>query len=72
MSRNHTLHRRLCYDKRYKYSVGVVISVLLNDDAAIRNTCECLLLLHIREKNFEEFSKHLKGLVELYKLPGDK
>ncbi|KAL7372722.1 hypothetical protein ABVT39_021450 [Epinephelus coioides] len=24
-----------------------------------------------REKNFEEFSKHLKGLVELYKLPGD-
>ncbi|KAG8008673.1 Mediator of RNA polymerase II transcription subunit 1 [Nibea albiflora] len=31
-----------------------------------------LLLLHIREKNFEEFSKHLKGLVELYKLPGDK
>lgn len=31
-----------------------------------------LLPLHIREKNFEEFSKHLKGLVELYKLPGDK
>lgn len=25
-----------------------------------------------REKNFDEFSKHLKGLVELYKLPGDK
>lgn len=25
-----------------------------------------------REKNFEEFSKHLKGLVDLYKLPGDK
>uniref|UniRef100_A0A7N8X9M9 Mediator of RNA polymerase II transcription subunit 1 n=1 Tax=Mastacembelus armatus TaxID=205130 RepID=A0A7N8X9M9_9TELE len=25
----------------------------------------------IREKNFEEFSKHLKGLVDLYKLPGD-
>lgn len=25
-----------------------------------------------REKNFEEFSKHLKGLVNLYKLPGDK
>ncbi|CAK6956668.1 mediator of RNA polymerase II transcription subunit 1 [Scomber scombrus] len=26
---------------------------------------------HLREKNFEEFSKHLKGLVDLYKLPGD-
>lgn len=29
------------------------------------------LIKHLREKNFEEFSKHLKGLVELYKLPGD-
>ncbi|KAJ0060387.1 hypothetical protein NL108_010164, partial [Boleophthalmus pectinirostris] len=29
------------------------------------------LIRHLREKNFEEFSKHLKGLVELYKLPGD-
>ncbi|KAL6094955.1 med1 [Pungitius sinensis] len=29
------------------------------------------LIQHLREKNFEEFSKHLKGLVELYKLPGD-
>lgn len=31
-----------------------------------------LSLTCIREKNFEEFSKHLKGLVNLYKLPGDK
>uniref|UniRef100_A0AAX7TGX1 Mediator of RNA polymerase II transcription subunit 1 n=1 Tax=Astatotilapia calliptera TaxID=8154 RepID=A0AAX7TGX1_ASTCA len=30
------------------------------------------LFQHLREKNFEEFSKHLKGLVDLYKLPGDK
>ncbi|XP_041830067.1 mediator of RNA polymerase II transcription subunit 1 [Melanotaenia boesemani] len=29
------------------------------------------LFQHLREKNFEEFSKHLKGLVDLYKLPGD-
>uniref|UniRef100_A0A3Q1KD49 Mediator of RNA polymerase II transcription subunit 1 n=1 Tax=Anabas testudineus TaxID=64144 RepID=A0A3Q1KD49_ANATE len=29
------------------------------------------LIQHLREKNFEEFSKHLKGLVDLYKLPGD-
>ncbi|KAM9462396.1 mediator of RNA polymerase II transcription subunit 1 [Clarias gariepinus] len=29
------------------------------------------LIQHLREKNFEEFSKHLKGLVNLYKLPGD-
>ncbi|KAG7492268.1 hypothetical protein MATL_G00012610 [Megalops atlanticus] len=29
------------------------------------------LVQHLREKNFEEFSKHLKGLVNLYKLPGD-
>uniref|UniRef100_A0A8D3BEE1 Mediator of RNA polymerase II transcription subunit 1 n=1 Tax=Scophthalmus maximus TaxID=52904 RepID=A0A8D3BEE1_SCOMX len=29
------------------------------------------LIRHLREKNFEEFSKHLKGLVDLYKLPGD-
>lgn len=26
---------------------------------------------HLREKNFDEFSKHLRGLVNLYKLPGD-
>uniref|UniRef100_A0A3P9J2F7 Mediator of RNA polymerase II transcription subunit 1 n=1 Tax=Oryzias latipes TaxID=8090 RepID=A0A3P9J2F7_ORYLA len=26
----------------------------------------------LRNKAFEEFSKHLKGLVDLYKLPGDK
>lgn len=25
-----------------------------------------------RDKNFDEFSKHLKGLVNLYNLPGDK
>ncbi len=25
-----------------------------------------------RDKHFDEFSKHLKGLVNLYKLPGDK
>ncbi len=25
-----------------------------------------------RDKNFDEFSRHLKGLVNLYKLPGDK
>uniref|UniRef100_A0A674AG63 Mediator of RNA polymerase II transcription subunit 1 n=1 Tax=Salmo trutta TaxID=8032 RepID=A0A674AG63_SALTR len=30
------------------------------------------LIQHLRDKNFEEFSKHLKGLVNLYKLPGDK
>uniref|UniRef100_A0A3Q3GHS8 Mediator of RNA polymerase II transcription subunit 1 n=1 Tax=Kryptolebias marmoratus TaxID=37003 RepID=A0A3Q3GHS8_KRYMA len=29
------------------------------------------LIQHLREKNFEEFSKHLKGLVDLYRLPGD-
>uniref|UniRef100_A0A8C5D353 Mediator of RNA polymerase II transcription subunit 1 n=1 Tax=Gadus morhua TaxID=8049 RepID=A0A8C5D353_GADMO len=29
------------------------------------------LIQHLREKNFEEFSKHLKGLVNLYKVPGD-
>ncbi|XP_037133931.1 mediator of RNA polymerase II transcription subunit 1 [Syngnathus acus] len=29
------------------------------------------LIQHLRDKNFEEFSKHLKGLVDLYKLPGD-
>ncbi|XP_062364237.1 mediator of RNA polymerase II transcription subunit 1 [Cinclus cinclus] len=29
------------------------------------------LVQHLREKNFDEFSKHLKGLVNLYKLPGD-
>ncbi|XP_068023196.1 mediator of RNA polymerase II transcription subunit 1 [Melanerpes formicivorus] len=29
------------------------------------------LVQHLREKNFEEFSKHLRGLVNLYKLPGD-
>uniref|UniRef100_H2LWC7 Mediator of RNA polymerase II transcription subunit 1 n=1 Tax=Oryzias latipes TaxID=8090 RepID=H2LWC7_ORYLA len=29
------------------------------------------LIQHLREKKFEEFSKHLKGLVDLYKLPGD-
>uniref|UniRef100_A0A665T6D2 Mediator of RNA polymerase II transcription subunit 1 n=1 Tax=Echeneis naucrates TaxID=173247 RepID=A0A665T6D2_ECHNA len=29
------------------------------------------LIQHLREKNFEEFSEHLKGLVDLYKLPGD-
>uniref|UniRef100_A0A8K9UF93 Mediator of RNA polymerase II transcription subunit 1 n=1 Tax=Oncorhynchus mykiss TaxID=8022 RepID=A0A8K9UF93_ONCMY len=26
---------------------------------------------YLQDKNFEEFSKHLKGLVNLYKLPGD-
>ncbi|NXJ72363.1 MED1 polymerase, partial [Rostratula benghalensis] len=30
-----------------------------------------LLPLLFREKNFDEFSKHLRGLVNLYKLPGD-
>lgn len=30
------------------------------------------LLCTCREKNFDEFSKHLKGLVNLYNLPGDK
>ncbi|XP_039372183.1 mediator of RNA polymerase II transcription subunit 1 isoform X1 [Mauremys reevesii] len=29
------------------------------------------LVQQLREKNFDEFSKHLKGLVNLYKLPGD-
>uniref|UniRef100_A0A8D0GP18 Mediator of RNA polymerase II transcription subunit 1 n=1 Tax=Sphenodon punctatus TaxID=8508 RepID=A0A8D0GP18_SPHPU len=29
------------------------------------------LVQHLREKNFDKFSKHLKGLVNLYKLPGD-
>ncbi|KAJ3581379.1 hypothetical protein NHX12_016713, partial [Muraenolepis orangiensis] len=29
------------------------------------------LIQHLSEKNFEEFSKHLKGLVNLYKIPGD-
>ncbi|XP_056627467.1 mediator of RNA polymerase II transcription subunit 1 isoform X2 [Triplophysa dalaica] len=29
------------------------------------------LIQHLRDKNFDEFSKHLKGLVNLYKLPGD-
>ncbi|XP_064895225.1 mediator of RNA polymerase II transcription subunit 1 [Columba livia] len=29
------------------------------------------LVQHLREKNFDEFSKHLRGLVNLYKLPGD-
>ncbi|XP_078280526.1 mediator of RNA polymerase II transcription subunit 1 isoform X2 [Rhinoraja longicauda] len=29
------------------------------------------LVQYLREKNFLEFSKHLKGLVNLYKLPGD-
>ncbi|XP_069093553.1 mediator of RNA polymerase II transcription subunit 1 [Pleurodeles waltl] len=29
------------------------------------------LVQQLREKNFEEFSQHLKGLVNLYKLPGD-
>uniref|UniRef100_A0A8C7FSR9 Mediator of RNA polymerase II transcription subunit 1 n=1 Tax=Oncorhynchus kisutch TaxID=8019 RepID=A0A8C7FSR9_ONCKI len=36
------------------------------------NPASCLeLIQHLRDKNFEEFSKHLKGLVNLYKLPGD-
>uniref|UniRef100_A0A3Q2QRB4 Mediator of RNA polymerase II transcription subunit 1 n=1 Tax=Fundulus heteroclitus TaxID=8078 RepID=A0A3Q2QRB4_FUNHE len=30
------------------------------------------LIQHLSEKNFEAFSKHLKGLVDLYRLPGDK
>uniref|UniRef100_A0A1D5R259 Mediator of RNA polymerase II transcription subunit 1 n=2 Tax=Macaca TaxID=9539 RepID=A0A1D5R259_MACMU len=30
------------------------------------------LVQQLREKNFDEFSKHLKGLVNLYNLPGDK
>nr|XP_055031695.1 mediator of RNA polymerase II transcription subunit 1 [Misgurnus anguillicaudatus] len=29
------------------------------------------LIQHLRDKNFDEFSKHLKGLVNLYRLPGD-
>ncbi|TRY59409.1 hypothetical protein DNTS_004313 [Danionella cerebrum] len=29
------------------------------------------LIQHLREKRFDEFSKHLKGLVNLYNLPGD-
>ncbi|XP_075439576.1 mediator of RNA polymerase II transcription subunit 1-like, partial [Ascaphus truei] len=29
------------------------------------------LVQQLREKNFEAFSQHLKGLVNLYKLPGD-
>ncbi|XP_051530421.1 mediator of RNA polymerase II transcription subunit 1-like isoform X3 [Myxocyprinus asiaticus] len=29
------------------------------------------LILQLRDKNFDEFSKHLKGLVNLYKLPRD-
>uniref|UniRef100_A0A674GY59 Mediator of RNA polymerase II transcription subunit 1 n=1 Tax=Taeniopygia guttata TaxID=59729 RepID=A0A674GY59_TAEGU len=29
------------------------------------------LVQHLREKNFDDFSKHLRGLVNLYKLPGD-
>ncbi|XP_059386649.1 mediator of RNA polymerase II transcription subunit 1 isoform X2 [Carassius carassius] len=29
------------------------------------------LIQHLRDKHFDEFSKHLKGLVNLYKLPGD-
>uniref|UniRef100_A0A2K5ZM72 Mediator of RNA polymerase II transcription subunit 1 n=1 Tax=Mandrillus leucophaeus TaxID=9568 RepID=A0A2K5ZM72_MANLE len=29
------------------------------------------LVQQLREKNFDEFSKHLKGLVNLYNLPGD-
>uniref|UniRef100_A0A8C1NBU9 Mediator of RNA polymerase II transcription subunit 1 n=1 Tax=Cyprinus carpio TaxID=7962 RepID=A0A8C1NBU9_CYPCA len=29
------------------------------------------LIQHLRDKNFDEFSEHLKGLVNLYKLPGD-
>uniref|UniRef100_A0A4W3IU76 Mediator of RNA polymerase II transcription subunit 1 n=2 Tax=Callorhinchus milii TaxID=7868 RepID=A0A4W3IU76_CALMI len=29
------------------------------------------LVQYLREKNFVEFSKHLKGLVNLYKVPGD-
>uniref|UniRef100_A0A096LU77 Mediator of RNA polymerase II transcription subunit 1 n=1 Tax=Poecilia formosa TaxID=48698 RepID=A0A096LU77_POEFO len=29
------------------------------------------LIQHLSEKNFEAFSKHLKGLVDLYRLPGD-
>ncbi|NXJ81469.1 MED1 polymerase, partial [Trogon melanurus] len=29
------------------------------------------LVQHLREKNFDEFSKHLRGLVNLYKLPGE-
>lgn len=29
------------------------------------------LIQHLRDKNFDEFSKHLKGLVNLYNLPGD-
>uniref|UniRef100_A0A670YQW2 Mediator of RNA polymerase II transcription subunit 1 n=1 Tax=Pseudonaja textilis TaxID=8673 RepID=A0A670YQW2_PSETE len=29
------------------------------------------LVQNLRERNFNEFSKHLKGLVNLYKVPGD-
>ncbi|XP_043910876.1 mediator of RNA polymerase II transcription subunit 1 [Protopterus annectens] len=29
------------------------------------------LVQHLREKDFEAFSKHLKGIVSLYRLPGD-
>ncbi|PNJ66546.1 MED1 isoform 2 [Pongo abelii] len=36
------------------------------------NPVSCLeLVQQLREKNFDEFSKHLKGLVNLYNLPGD-
>uniref|UniRef100_A0A8C3NWI6 Mediator of RNA polymerase II transcription subunit 1 n=1 Tax=Cyanoderma ruficeps TaxID=181631 RepID=A0A8C3NWI6_9PASS len=33
--------------------------------------CHLSSLFSFREKNFDEFSKHLRGLVNLYKLPGD-
>ncbi|KAF1507033.1 Mediator of RNA polymerase II transcription subunit 1, partial [Eudyptula minor novaehollandiae] len=42
-----------------------------NPVVCITDKDEVFLPLPFREKNFDEFSKHLRGLVNLYKLPGD-
>uniref|UniRef100_A0AAY4ADS4 Mediator of RNA polymerase II transcription subunit 1 n=1 Tax=Denticeps clupeoides TaxID=299321 RepID=A0AAY4ADS4_9TELE len=51
-------------------NIGQLMDVIVAHHG--ENPASCTeLIQHLREKNFEEFSKHLKGLVNLYKLPGD-
>lgn len=52
--------------RRFSYVFTAALCRYFAKSFKIHHSC------FIREKNFEEFSKHLKGLVELYKLPGDK
>uniref|UniRef100_A0A3Q3F029 Mediator of RNA polymerase II transcription subunit 1 n=1 Tax=Labrus bergylta TaxID=56723 RepID=A0A3Q3F029_9LABR len=51
-------------------TIGQLVDVKVAHQGENPTSCP-ELIQHLREKNFEEFSKHLKGLVELYKLPGD-